>query len=197
MTQQLYRLYNADDELLYVGISMSALNRIGQHKAEKTWWHEVAKITIETHMVPRAGIEEMERQAIQAESPRYNKKHVANARSKSTGAPVKTSAWVGIGDVIAAGMRDRDDCPIGMIVADSTTDERLARGQLALKLFHFGTGDFSAGYQVVDIADVRAIKVAELVEDEWHGTNELIYDTARLGAFQTEWKRRHSVESAV
>jgi len=199
--QQLYRLFNADDELLYIGVSMSALKRIGEHRADKDWWQEVAKITIETHQMHRSTIEELERYAIQTEQPKYNKRHAATEQSapskKSSSSRKHKSRFMSVGDVIAAGMRGVPDCPIGMIAADSISDPRLAYGDIVLELFNFGTGYFDAGYRVIRMLDVEQIKVANLIEDEWSPKRELIYDTARLGAFQTEWKRRHSDESAA
>lgn len=44
----LYRYYNSKDELLYIGISMSAIVRAHQHK-RKEWFASVCKITIERY----------------------------------------------------------------------------------------------------------------------------------------------------
>ena len=74
-TQALYRLYNADRELLYIGISKSALGRLAQHLDDKPWADEIATVKIERHPVSRFEIEQMERDAIIAERPRYNKAH--------------------------------------------------------------------------------------------------------------------------
>lgn len=73
--QQLYRLFDADGELLYIGISYSAIARYAQHKATKPWIGDVCTVTIETHDVSRAEIEAIERQAIIDERPKHNVVH--------------------------------------------------------------------------------------------------------------------------
>jgi len=71
--QQLYRLYDADGTLLYIGISYSAIARYAQHKATQPWIGDVCRIEIETHDVSRAEILEIERRAIADEQPKHNK----------------------------------------------------------------------------------------------------------------------------
>jgi predicted GIY-YIG superfamily endonuclease len=72
----MYRLFNADGELLYVGISYSAIARFAQHRADKSWIDEVARIDIKQHNCSRAEVFELERQAIEQEKPKYNRTHV-------------------------------------------------------------------------------------------------------------------------
>ena len=67
----LYRLFDRDDNLLYVGITFMPGNRFRQHKREKRWWSEVARR--ETVVFPnRQEAEDAERDAIRAERPIYN-----------------------------------------------------------------------------------------------------------------------------
>lgn len=70
----LYRHWGEDGELLYVGISMSTLMRLSQHRADSEWFPEIAKVTIERFST-RAEALEAERKAIQTEGPRYNVIH--------------------------------------------------------------------------------------------------------------------------
>jgi hypothetical protein len=85
--QQLYRLFDADGDLLYVGISYSAIARYAQHKAEKPWIGDVCTITIETHDVSRSEIEFVEAEVIRSEKPRYNVVHARGAvQPKATAA---------------------------------------------------------------------------------------------------------------
>jgi len=79
--QQLYRMYDADGLLLYIGISYSAIARFAQHRADKPWIGDVVRIQIETHEVSRAEILEIERQAIIDERPLHNVVH-ANGRAR-------------------------------------------------------------------------------------------------------------------
>lgn len=72
--QVLYRFWDADEQLLYVGITLNPGHRWTSHRNDKPWWSEVATITIETHPDRRAVLE-AERRAIVAERPRYNIVH--------------------------------------------------------------------------------------------------------------------------
>lgn len=76
----LYRLYNDTDELLYVGISERWTRRLGQHRASKPWWAEVAKVHLET-IPDRHCAERAEIAAIQVEKPRHNVVHVLRRKS--------------------------------------------------------------------------------------------------------------------
>ena len=72
MTEQtLYRFFDKNDVLLYVGISINAYNRAKQHQADKEWWPDVTQITLEKHP-DRQSVELREKQVIAAESPLYN-----------------------------------------------------------------------------------------------------------------------------
>ncbi|MBQ1118538.1 GntR family transcriptional regulator [Streptomyces sp. C3-3] len=67
----LYRLYNADDVLLYVGIASDPERRWKQHEEFKPWWPEVAKKTVEWLESRNAALT-AETQAIRTELPRHN-----------------------------------------------------------------------------------------------------------------------------
>ena len=67
----LYRLYGAGDDLLYVGITGNLRVRFARHAAEKQWWPDVARRTVE--WLPSWGEAlKAEAAAIRAENPRYN-----------------------------------------------------------------------------------------------------------------------------
>jgi predicted GIY-YIG superfamily endonuclease len=72
--QTLYRFFDSNKQLLYVGISINAYERAKQHRKEKYWWEEVATITL-TRYEHRQDVEEAERWAIKNEQPLYNKIH--------------------------------------------------------------------------------------------------------------------------
>lgn len=67
----LYRHFDADGRLLYVGISKNAVARLNGHSA-KSWYGEIASVTIEHHK-SRAHALYAEALAIQDEGPIYNK----------------------------------------------------------------------------------------------------------------------------
>ncbi|MDM5264777.1 GIY-YIG nuclease family protein [Sulfurovum sp. XTW-4] len=67
----LYRHFDKDDNLLYVGISISALQRLSQHKDVSGWYHEISKITIEKFS-SLDDARKAEKHAIWNELPKYN-----------------------------------------------------------------------------------------------------------------------------
>jgi hypothetical protein len=201
VTQQLYRLFNADDKLLYVGISMSALNRIGQHKTEKVWWHEVAKITIETHHVERQQILDIERRTIVAEKPRYNIKHAGGSLptepvATSTGQGTPWTPLYAVGDVVAVGLRNTPTCFIGSIT-DVDWDASIGDGYLRLDLYSAFSGTFGFDDREVRIGAIGMAVKAGVISDArkkregWVGSAP-VFDMDPLGDFQTKWKQLHT-----
>lgn len=69
-TRDLYRYYDAQGYLLYVGQSFSAFARASQHRQSAGWWRQVHKMTREE--VPAAEINRLEMLVIRTERPRYN-----------------------------------------------------------------------------------------------------------------------------
>lgn len=69
---ELYRHYDADGNLLYIGISLSTAHRLGQHRLTSRWSHRVVTITIE-RFATREEAMEAELHAIQTEGPLFNK----------------------------------------------------------------------------------------------------------------------------
>lgn len=70
----LYRFYDAQGSLLYIGITLNPSQRWATHSKDKPWWSDVANITIEQHP-DRASVLAAERAAILAEGPRHNVVH--------------------------------------------------------------------------------------------------------------------------
>lgn len=70
-TTALYRMFNSDARLLYVGISLSACERFSSHATTKSWWPEVERIEL-THYESRAAAQRAERAAIRTENPVHN-----------------------------------------------------------------------------------------------------------------------------
>ena len=67
----LYRLWNADHALLYVGITDDLDARLQQHHDDKEWWSEVDQVSTEELPSRRRALE-AESRAIFWEQPRYN-----------------------------------------------------------------------------------------------------------------------------
>ncbi|MFE9738848.1 DUF6907 domain-containing protein [Streptomyces sp. NPDC006477] len=77
MTEQtaLYRLYDADDRLLYIGITKNLEQRWTGHRYSPTsskWWPDVVRKAIEWHPTHEAA-DAAETAAIEAEDPLYNR----------------------------------------------------------------------------------------------------------------------------
>lgn len=70
----LYRFFNADGDLLYVGMTKNPGQRLAGHSSNQSWWREVANVTME-HCDTRAALKRAERDAIRNESPKYNVVH--------------------------------------------------------------------------------------------------------------------------
>lgn len=69
----LYRAFDSSGQLLYVGISGHTATRFSQHRAEKSWWSDVAEIKTE-RFPNRLDAALAERDAIRYEAPRHNKR---------------------------------------------------------------------------------------------------------------------------
>lgn len=66
----LYRFYDADNVLLYVGITADLPTRFRNH-SRKPWWHDIGRMTVE-HFSCRFDVLAAEKLAIASERPLYN-----------------------------------------------------------------------------------------------------------------------------
>ena len=71
-----YRAYDAQDSLLYVGIARRWPARWQAHAARATWYPEVARLALEAHGTDAAA-RAAEAAAIRDEQPRYNVRGVS------------------------------------------------------------------------------------------------------------------------
>lgn len=67
----LYRHFDKDDKLLYVGISKNTINRLGQHENNSHWFGLITRITIERFPDRKTALE-AERVSISKENPLFN-----------------------------------------------------------------------------------------------------------------------------
>ena len=70
-TQHLYRHFDEWDNLLYVGVSLSTIQRLSQHKSHSHWFNNIKKITIENFSSREEALE-AERIAVEKEDPLHN-----------------------------------------------------------------------------------------------------------------------------
>lgn len=70
---KLYRHYDSNGELLYIGISLSAIRRLGEHAGRSHWYEDIVRVEIDTYPSIEAA-RDAERVAIKRERPKYNLK---------------------------------------------------------------------------------------------------------------------------
>jgi predicted GIY-YIG superfamily endonuclease len=68
---QLYRHFDADNKLLYVGISLNTFARLSQHKDHSKWFEKIKRVEVE-HFNTREEAMAQERKAIKTEMPMFN-----------------------------------------------------------------------------------------------------------------------------
>lgn len=89
----LYRLYDAEDRLLYLGITVNVKQRLPQHAMTKFWWHLVVRTDVEWHPNRRAA-EDAERIATVTERPIYDGSYRAfNGVKYKTGMRLRDPYW--------------------------------------------------------------------------------------------------------
>ena len=67
----LYRHYDSEGKLLYVGISLSAITRLAQHKDHSHWYDRISKVAIEKFETRELALI-AERNAVVSEHPECN-----------------------------------------------------------------------------------------------------------------------------
>lgn len=68
---RLYRHFDKQQNLLYVGISLRAFQRLSEHREHSHWFSDIANVTFEPFSTKEAALA-AEKQAIQSESPKFN-----------------------------------------------------------------------------------------------------------------------------
>lgn len=133
-----YRMRNADGELLYIGVSIAVIQRVAQHKVCKGWFYEISHIDIE-HFDCLGDAESAEIEAIKSEKPKYNIAHMQD-------------------EIIQE--RSQADTPAGM------TPTELAYHNLAILHAGMDMGDGEAGMHAVSskMQKLETETYAELVK---------------------------------
>lgn len=71
MSAIVYRAFDADGALLYIGMTSDLTSRLKNHRSTKPWWDAVARVESSAPM-HWATATANERDAIRAEQPKYN-----------------------------------------------------------------------------------------------------------------------------
>lgn len=66
-----YRCFDDEDDLIYVGSTINAARRIRQHRSSTYWWEDVERVTFDTYDT-EAHARRAEAEAIASEEPFYN-----------------------------------------------------------------------------------------------------------------------------
>lgn len=85
----LYRFFDADDVLLYIGTTDNITQRWRAHRTRTTWWDQVAREAVEW-FDNRTAAEAAEKAAIAAEEPLHNIHH---GRAKPRAYESRTAFW--------------------------------------------------------------------------------------------------------
>lgn len=89
----IYRLFDTDDVLLYVGVTGNLRERLGNHSRTQRWWPEVARKAVEWYPT-RTEAEDAEKRAIREERPLYNRAGADRSqRIKQPNPAAEISAW--------------------------------------------------------------------------------------------------------
>lgn len=75
----LYRIWNEDGELLYVGATTDPGHRLREHHLQQPWWDEAASVTLQ-RLATYIELAEAEIEAIRSENPKYNVIHTEKPR---------------------------------------------------------------------------------------------------------------------
>ncbi len=79
MAATVYRCFDADDKLVYVGVSTRLPLRFDEHASRSAWWFDVVTIRLE-HFATRVEALAAEAAAIGTERPTLNVQHAAPPR---------------------------------------------------------------------------------------------------------------------
>ena len=89
--EYLYRHFDCDGRLLYVGISNCVPRRTDQHKKKATWFDKISKIEIQSFVL-RCDAVVAEMHAIKNESPQFNVEHSLSIKRKQNKMPSNDKA---------------------------------------------------------------------------------------------------------
>lgn len=188
----LYRFFDAEDVLLYVGRTVDPGSRWKNHSKAKPWWIDVVTVRAE-HFPDLESVSAAERRAIETEHPRYNIVH----RKPRTAALAETPKTTP--DVVALGLRD-GRCPVGLVVDWGEFSEFAT-----LDLFGWLGGDFDAGRVSYPVHAIEEIRFARQHTDDEkrhlgfrrEADREIpVWSMDPLGRFQAEWQYAHGLASA-
>lgn len=126
----LYRLFAEHDRLLYIGITDDLKARMAAHAAQKTWWGDVVRTTVDW-LPTRQEALLAEAAAIRAERPVHNVQHSVTQRR-----PVTTEHVRAVNEMVADGYRMAAEILLleSKHLAESITDRGLKQSGTLTKI---------------------------------------------------------------
>lgn len=130
MKTALYRHFDADGRLLYVGISSSHLERLSQHMQGSHWSQDISRIEVEWHVTHFAA-HQAEVAAIINEKPLHNIQHAAKSEAAALigllgASNVAEAVGCGVTAVSNASVRGRIPCGWYFILKDMADAKGIA-----------------------------------------------------------------------
>lgn len=186
----LYRFYDQDERLLYVGVT-SVPRWDGGHRRDKAWWEEVAVAKVE-HFPERTTALTAERYAIQHEKPEYNVVHNSGNGRNGSGevSQIQSTRYpLSEGDVVGVGMTGHDLALVGMVVHVDDLGFRMTLVDWVCGFFN--RPDRWMPWRLVEMVVFADLMSREaIVSDGWNPEAVgKMYDLEPLSRFQSEWSK--------
>lgn len=208
MNHTLYRFFDEDGKLLYVGRTMDPAKRLAKHRLLKPFWLHTARIEMQRYS-DAAALAAAETEAIRSEEPLYNVHHNGNGKRspdprvetcpkchhrllvdeticQSCGLHLRDEFPCGLDfGAYAFGLSD-GQCPVGLLV---TADEHGIR----FTPYNWESELFSLADQWFHTRSLIAYRRAETLPAGYDGWDPkyTVFDMEPLGRFQTEWTKLH------
>lgn len=163
MRTELYRHWDKDGNLLYVGISKSTMARLCQHAENAHWYERIVNVTIE-RFPTRAEAEAAERAAIKAENPLHNKQRFRDETPAERKARIEESRADLLRRVVRFNplytVRDAADF---LSIRPKDVTDLIASGELASarvpsKKSKFGYNLMVTGWQMIDYVEKVSVE---------------------------------------
>lgn len=139
MNHSVYRMYDIEGRLLYVGCSSDFVRRLNDHNSRKSWFSDIASIAVAHHST-RAEALVAEAAAIAAESPIHNVYHKPRYVQRSDRPTGRPRGHVMDPDAYSAAARaagfttQRSVCCASDIAQSTLSDLRRGNARLSAKL---------------------------------------------------------------
>jgi predicted GIY-YIG superfamily endonuclease len=153
--QHLYRHFDRDNNLLYVGVSLSAIQRLGQHSEHSHWFSSIARVEIQ-NFETREEVLAAERKAITDENPRHNLKRPREERKRANDAKNQfneSRSELVRRLVFFKPMYTLQEAALAISFSTKFVKQQVSLGKLGHILIHTGAKEprcFISGWQLMD-----------------------------------------------